>query len=84
MSTNNQRSPDEIAYRRLKPSIDQKYPKNQFIAIHNGQVVADGAAFDQLTTRITALGLNPKECLVVQAGVDYPEFAYILVCGADA
>ena len=75
---------NEVAYRNLKPSIDRTYPKGRFIAIHNGQVVADNATLDELLAALKALGVNPKKCLAVQAGVDYPEFAFILFSGGNA
>src|SRR5262245_2336627 len=32
---------NQLAYRELRPTIDQTYPRGQFVAIHSGQVVAD-------------------------------------------
>ncbi len=82
MITEHVRTPNEIAYRNLKLEIDRAYPKNRFIAIHNQKIVADAASLPELLATLAAQGLNPKECLAVQAGVDYPEFAYILLSGA--
>ncbi len=82
MITEHHRSPDEIAYRNLKPTIDRTYSKGRFIAIHNQQVVGDAATLPELLAKLAAEGLNSKECLAVQSGVDYPEFAYILLSGA--
>ena len=76
------RTPNEIAYRYFKPEIDRTYPKDRFIGIHNQKIVADAATLPELLANLAAKGLNPKECLAVQAGVDYPEFAYILLSGA--
>jgi hypothetical protein len=82
MIIENERTPNEIAYRNLKPEIDKTYDKGRFIAIHNQKIVADGATLPELLTTLGTQGLNPKECLAVQAGVDYREFAYILLPGA--
>jgi len=78
MITEHVRTPNEIAYCNLKPEIDRTYPKSRFIAIHNQRIVADAATLPELLANLAAQGLNPKECLAVQAGVDYPEFVYIL------
>src|SRR5438552_18566476 len=75
--TEHQQTPNEIAYRNLKPTIDRTYPKGQLIAIHNQQIVANAATFPELLANLAAQGLNSKECLAVQAGVDYLDFAYI-------
>jgi hypothetical protein len=82
MIPDNKRTENEMAYRRLKTTIDRTYAKGRFIAIHNQQVVADSATLDELLAALSALGLNSKDCLAVQAGVDYPDFAFILVSGA--
>jgi hypothetical protein len=83
MIAENKRTENEIAYRRLKPTIDRTYAKGRFIAIHNQQVVADAATLDELLATLASLGLNSKDCLAVQAGVDYPDFAFILPSGAS-
>jgi hypothetical protein len=75
---------NEAAYRRLKPTIDQSYPPGRFVAIDGGQIVADAATLDELLAALTALGKDPKEGLAVQAGVEYPEFAWILLPGESA
>jgi hypothetical protein len=79
MIIKNERTPNEIAYRKLKPEIDRIYPKGRFIAIHNQKIVADAVTLGELLASLAGQGLNSKECLAVQAGVDYPEFAYILL-----
>jgi hypothetical protein len=76
-----EREQNQAAFRRLKPLIDQTYPQGRFLAIHGGAIVADAASFDALTTLLRARGQDPKESLVVQAGVDYPETAVILAQG---
>ena len=59
--------------------IDQTYPHGQFVAIHEGRIVADAATFDELSTALDAMGKDSAEILVVQAGVDYPENAVIFL-----
>jgi hypothetical protein len=84
MIARDERTQNEIAYGNLKAAIDQTYPKGRFVAIHNGQVVADSATLEELLAALTGLGLDPKECLAIQAGTDYPEFAYILLFGGGS
>jgi len=71
---------DEAAYRRLKVSLDQKYPAGHFVAIYDGRVVGDAAVLDDLLAALRRAGLDPRECLAVQAGVDYPEKAVLFLC----
>lgn len=39
------REENQAAYRRLKPIIAQTYPQGRFVAIDEGQIVADAASF---------------------------------------
>ncbi len=82
MISEHKRTPNEIAYRSLKPEIDRTYDKGRFIAIHNKKVVANAATLEELLTTLAAQGFNPKECLAVQAGADYPKFVSILLSSA--
>jgi hypothetical protein len=72
------RQQNEAAYERLKPSIDQTYPAGRFVAIHEGRIVGDAASFVELDRMLTANGLTSPEILVIQAGVDYPDYVDIL------
>jgi hypothetical protein len=69
---------NEAAYWRLKPMIDQKYPKGWFVAVADGRVVADAATFEELYAGLKATGWNPREVLAVEAGVEYPRYADII------
>jgi hypothetical protein len=72
---------NQAAYRRLKGSIRDSYPPGRFVAIAGGQVVCDADSFPAVYGEVTARGLRPTDVLVVQAGVDYPDYADILVPG---
>ena len=48
-----------------------------FVAVDEGQPVADAATHDQLVEKLRVLGKSPKGMLVVQAGVEYPQSATI-------
>ncbi len=77
----NERDQNHSAYRRLKGVIDQTYTPGHFLAIHNGLILANAPSFEELTTILNKLGENPKQVLVVQAGVDYPREAIIFAQG---
>jgi hypothetical protein len=61
----------------LRDSINQAYPSGQFLAISGGQIVADAGRFDELQAALEALGKDPAQVLIVQAGVEYPETAIL-------
>ena len=69
---------NQVAFRKMKATIDESYSKGRFLAIGGGQIVADAASFDELASRVRNLGKNPKEMLIVQAGIEYPETGIIL------
>ena len=70
---------NQIAYRRLKSAIKAKYLKDRFVAIDKGKVVADAASFEKLELTLQRLGIDSPDVMVVQAGVDYPERAVIIL-----
>src|SRR6266540_1379844 len=72
---------NQLAYRKLRATIDQTYPKGQFVAIHSGQVVADAPSLAELFRRLGELGISPKESLMAQAGNETPEYGMILMQG---
>ena len=72
---------NEAAYRSLKSQIDRDYPAGHFVAIHDGRIAAHGTTLDEALKSLAASGFNPKECLAVQAGVDYPEYVTIFLGG---
>lgn len=79
METEHERDPDQVAFRKMKPSIDQSYPQGHFVAIDEGRIVADAATFEELSDALDTMGKDSAEILVVQAGVDYPEYAVIFL-----
>jgi len=79
-----ERRVNEVAYRRLRPTIDQTYPPGQFIAIDNGEIVADAPSFRELEAALATQGRSSPDILFVRAGDDTPDFGYILLTpGAD-
>lgn len=73
------RQKNESAYRQLKPRLQELYPAGQFIALEEGEVVADAASFDELTVALAKIGKDRADVFVVQAGVNYPDEVFILL-----
>jgi hypothetical protein len=67
-------------YEKLKDEIDSRYPSGRFVALRAGQVIADSESHPSLVKQLQALGETPQNMLIVQAGVEYPESALILLC----
>src|SRR5438445_685299 len=80
-STDETRSKNLQAYRRLKGSLGQTYGRGRFVAICAGRVAADAATFSELRLRLLQLGADLSDALIVEADVDYPEEAVIYSCG---
>lgn len=79
MNTIDERQRNHTAYRRLKGAIDQSYAPGRFVAISEGQVTADAARLEELCSLLRAVGKDPGNVLIVQAGADYPETAIIFL-----
>ena len=78
MSTDLEQTLNLAGYERLKSELSAKYPRGRFVGIANGAIVADAASLAELISRVRALGLDPKQVLAVQAGIDAPQYAIIL------
>jgi hypothetical protein len=70
---------NRIAYRKLKPRADRTYPYGRFIAISGGKIIADAADLTALRREVAGQGKTPRETLVFQAGVNYPDNVTIFV-----
>ncbi|HXG12226.1 MAG TPA: hypothetical protein VNK04_20900 [Gemmataceae bacterium] len=77
-----QRQQNQEAFRRMKDTLAQTYERGRFVAISEGRVIADAASLDVLRSHLQALGKDPTQVLIVQAGVEYPETAVIFVQGS--
>ena len=73
------RSDNQAAFRRLKASLDVSFPPGRYVAIHEGEVIADAESFDALHHRLRTLGIDPRQSLIVQAHHDYPEQGVIFI-----
>lgn len=67
------------AYRRLKGILGRIYGPGRYVAISAGRVAADAATFKDLLSRLSAIGQEPSNALIVQADVDYPEKVVIFL-----
>ncbi|HEX7448936.1 MAG TPA: hypothetical protein VF306_15390 [Pirellulales bacterium] len=73
MSEHSERAINQAAYRRLRGFIDANYPAGRFLAISQGEIVADAEGFNEINFAIQKISAHSSEVLVVQAGVDYPD-----------
>ena len=67
-------TPHNAAYQRLKESISQSYPHGWFVAIAEDRIIAASANFRELKGLVQAEGFDPRNVLIVEAGVSYPDF----------
>jgi hypothetical protein len=68
---------NSAAYGRLKEAISRTYPHGWFVGIADEQVVGAAVDFRALESVLRSQGKDPRRVLVVQAGVDYPEYVTI-------
>jgi hypothetical protein len=69
---------------KARRDIDRRFPAGQFVAIEQGCVVADAETHRKLVEKLVSQGKRPKNLLIVQAGVVYPDSAIILTAGRCA
>ena len=77
MST--RRDVNQAAFLKLKPSIDQSFPYGRYVAIDDGQIVADAGDIRDLERLLSAREGDSRDVLVVQAGHYYPEYVHIFI-----
>lgn len=70
---------NQQAFRQLRDFIQGNYPPGRFVAIATGKIIADAATFADLDAKLIAIGQETSDILVVQAGVDYPDSAFIFM-----
>ena len=73
-----QQERNNAAYQRMKALIAQTYPRGWFVAIADEQIVGAASNFRELESLLQAQGTAPQSALVVEAGVDYPDYVTIL------
>lgn len=71
---------EKTTIRHLETTIDKTYPRGWFAAIENNQIIAAAADFDQLVDMLRALGKDPRDTLVVEAGGErYGDYVTIFI-----
>jgi len=68
---------NSAAYSRLKETIARTYPHGWFVGIADEHIIGAAADFRGLESLLRTQGIDPRRVLVVQAGVDYPEYVTI-------
>jgi hypothetical protein len=76
---NSNRRKNRAAFQALKRDLAERYPSGRFVAFDDGQLVADAASFDELTSALAKIGKDRPDVFVVQVGVDYPDEVFILL-----
>ena len=66
-------------FANLKNEIDNQFPAGQFVAIEAGQIIADAESHREIVEKLDGINKSPKDMLIVQAGIEYPESAIILL-----
>jgi hypothetical protein len=79
MADHEENERNKATYQRLKETIRKAYPQGWFVGIADDQIVGAAADFRALEADLRARGKDPRRVLVVEAGVDYPEYVNILV-----
>jgi hypothetical protein len=69
---------NEAAYRRMKDEIARTYPHGWFVGIFDERIVGAAATFHELEDSLRTQRLDPRTVLIVEAGVDYPDYITIL------
>ncbi|MGI8978569.1 MAG: hypothetical protein ACR2FY_05050 [Pirellulaceae bacterium] len=67
------------SYRRLKGAIQRTYSPGWFVGIANDQIVGAAEKFPDLTAHLRSSGFDPRQVMVVEAGVEYPENVTIYI-----
>ena len=77
MNEQQERITNHTAYRRMKGQLAQTYGMGRFVAISDGQVIADADSFARVCEQLMSSGSDPARVLIVQAGIEYPESVVI-------
>jgi hypothetical protein len=64
-------------YLRMKDTIKQTYPQGWFIGIGDEHIVGAAPSFRDLENQLRRQGIDPRKILVIEAGVEYPEYVTI-------
>lgn len=62
---------NQAAFERLKDQIDTTYAKGRFVALGNGNILADTASIETMLEKLAEMGWEPRKTMVVKIG-HYP------------
>ena len=75
-----QNDDNQAAYMRLRDAIARDYPRGHLVAIFGGKIVGDADHFETLRKLLQNQNIDPTQALMVEAGVEYPEYVTIFAC----
>jgi hypothetical protein len=64
---------NNATYWKLRPMIDQTYPKGWAVAIDGGRIIADAGTLEELEAALKAQGIDSREVWVAESGLEYPQ-----------
>lgn len=64
-------------YSAVQAEVDRRFPAGRFVAVQEQRVVADAPSHRLLVEQLQSQGLGPKDLLILQAGVEFPDSAVI-------
>jgi hypothetical protein len=79
VNTRHEDQRNHATLRRLKKMIDAAHPQGWFVGIADDQIIAAAADFHELEDMLRAKGRDPRSVLVVEAGIEYPEYVTIFI-----
>ena len=82
INVNPQRLLNQAAFRRMEDAIKNSYPYGHYVAIADEEIVGDAADFMTLYRALLALGRDPRDVMIIQAGHHYPEHVSIFLLRA--
>jgi hypothetical protein len=79
MARREEQDRNNAAYLRMKETIKQNYPHGWFIGIADDRIVGAAAEFCDLEIQLRAQGIDSREVLVIEAGVEYPQYVTLFI-----
>ncbi len=73
-----ERTPDELAYRRDRPELLNRFPPKRFVAYGGGKLIADTESFEAMLVKLRELGWAPRTTMVFRIGDEVYDYLDIL------
>jgi len=71
--------PVTMTDRNIKAAIDAQYPRGWFVAVDGEMVLAAESDFHRLEQSLQTQGRDPRQVLVLEAGVSQPAYVTIFI-----